>query len=529
MKMNKWLAVIVSVTMLGVSLVGCQSSKQPEVNGGGADTQAVQEESKQEDVADLPTLKYYFVADKANPEDVELVQDALNEAIASKIGAKVELNPLSFAEVTTKLPLILTTGDDADVISISQLAPYITSYQTGGLLALDDLLQKEAPELYKMYDETIWDSEKIKGNIYMVPCYYPGVSYPGMWTAKERTDKYGFDWENCSKWEDYEPYFDAILENEEGVTPILSSDEYWGRLWFPGYYGYESVGNVQSPKGQGLVCIDAVNGKTDVFAAPFGEEYEESIRLMRKWYEKGYVLKTPPTEEEMGNLRSTGKMAAFLHCMSSTWDTTAMGQAEWGGDTILQCILQGHPSIIGSTGSGNAVTKASQHPEEAIKFIQEMHTNEYVHNLLNWGIEDVHWKWVNEDKKVIDFADGKTIDTVGYYPNTTWQFGNRYLQYFRSEGDIATAEKTDEMLESNAVLSPIMGFIADTEPVKTEMANVANVAAEYGDPLEKGLVDPDDPERGLEMFRQKLKEAGIEKIVGEIQTQLDTWLAENKK
>lgn len=43
------------------------------------------------------------------------------------------------------------------------------------------------------------------------------------------------------------------------------------------------------------------------------------------------------------------------------------------------------------------------------------------------------------------------------------------------------------------------------------MANVANVAAEYGDPLEKGLVDPDDPERGLEMFRQKLKEAGIEK------------------
>lgn len=74
-----------------------------------------------------------------------------------------------------------------------------------------------------------------------------------------------------------------------------------------------------------------------------------------------------------------------------------------------------------------------------------------------------------------------------------------------------------------------MGFIADTEPVKTEMANVANVAAEYGDPLEKGLVDPDDPERGLEMFRQKLKEAGIEKIVGEIQTQLDTWLAENKK
>ena len=477
--------------------------------------------------AGLPTIKYYYVADRANPEDVLTVQNVLNDMIAEKIGANVELCPLSFAEVTTKIPLLLTTGGDADVVSISQFAPYTPSYQTGGLLPLDELLQGVTPDLFAMYDESIWNSVRIKGEIFMVPAYYPGVSYPGMWTAKERTDELGFDWENCSTWEDYEPYFDAILEKQPGVIPILSSDEYWGRLYFPSYYGWQSVGGVQSPKGQGEVVIDAVKGDTTVFAAPFTDEYEATIRLMRTWYEKGYVLKTPPTEAEMGNMRSTGKMAAFVHAMSSTWDTTGMGQAEWSGDTILQCILKGHPSIISAPGSGNAVSRASKNPEAALKFIQEMHLNADVHNLLNWGIEGTHWVWIDQAQKVIGYPEGKNVDNVGYYPNTTWQFGNRYLQYFRSAADAQTKAKTEALLATDAVMSPIMGFNVDTEPVKTQIANVANVCAEYGDPLEKGLVDPDDPVSGLEVFRQKLKDAGIDDIIAEFQTQIDNWKASN--
>lgn len=475
--------------------------------------------------SDLPTIKYYFVADRANADDVQLVQDRLNELVCEEVGAYIELCPLSFAEVTTKIPLLLTTGGDVDVVSVSQFAPYSASYQTGGLMPLDELLETVTPDLLAKYDETIWNSVRIDGQIYMVPGYYPSVSYPGMWTAKERVDELGFDWENCSTWEDYEPYFEAILENQPGVTPILSSDEYWGRLYFPSYYGWESVGGVQSPKGQGMVVVDAVKGDTTVFAAPFTDEYEDTIRLMRSWYEKGYVLQTPPTETEMGNYRATGKMAAFLHAMSSTWDTTSMGEAEWGGDTILQCILKGHPAIIGATGNGTAVSRASKNPEAALKFIQTMYFNEEVENLLNWGLEDVHWVWVDKDLKVIGFPEGKNIDNVGYYPNTTWQFGDRYLQYFRAAADAETEGKTAEMIETNSVLSPLMGFNADTEPVKTQLANVANVCAEYGDPLEKGLVDPDDPNAGLEVFRQQLKSAGIDEIIAEYQRQIDEWKA----
>ena len=42
-------------------------------------------------------------------------------------------------------------------------------------------------------------------------------------------------------------------------------------------------------------------------------------------------------------------------------------------------------------------------------------------------------------------------------------------------------------------------------------------------PLMVGAVDPDDPEKGLEAFRKALKDAGIDRIIEEAQTQYTTW------
>lgn len=47
---------------------------------------------------------------------------------------------------------------------------------------------------------------------------------------------------------------------------------------------------------------------------------------------------------------------------------------------------------------------------------------------------------------------------------------------------------------------------------------------QYCDPLEKGLVDP---EQGLSECQAKLQEAGIDKIVTEIQRQVDEWAKAN--
>jgi putative aldouronate transport system substrate-binding protein len=178
-----------------------------------------------------------------------------------------------------------------------------------------------------------------------------------------------------------------------------------------------------------------------------------------------------------------------------------------------------------------AINKASKNPEQALKFIQESYTNSDVQNLLAWGIEGVHWQWKDKSKKIIAFVDGKTVENTGYYPNASDQFRTTInkLSYYRSEGDLLTDQRVADSIKSNSVVSPIFGFVPDMASVKTAMANVANVAAQYGDPLEKGLVDPQDPKIGLAVFRAKLKEAGIDTILAELQKQINAWKAENKK
>ena len=52
---------------------------------------------------------------------------------------------------------------------------------------------------------------------------------------------------------------------------------------------------------------------------------------------------------------------------------------------------------------------------------------------------------------------------------------------------------------------------------------VNQVLSEYADPLMCGMVDPDDPEKGIAALRTALKEAGIDELVAAAQKQYEQW------
>ena len=76
--------------------------------------------------------------------------------------------------------------------------------------------------------------------------------------------------------------------------------------------------------------------------------------------------------------------------------------------------------------------------------------------------------------------------------------------------------------ERNAAQTPQLGFAFDSAAVETEMGALANVDAEYLISLCAGTVDPDEK---LPEYREKLKKAGIEKVVAEANLQLEAYLA----
>ena len=105
-----------------------------------------------------------------------------------------------------------------------------------------------------------------------------------------------------------------------------------------------------------------------------------------------------------------------------------------------------------------------------------------------------------------------------------WEFGNQFNAYLLpGQKDTLWQDTID--LNNSAYKSGILGFMFNPDPVKNEIALCSSVIEEYSGGLETGSVDPDVY---LPKFLEKLKNAGIDKVLQESQKQLYEW-RNNKK
>jgi ABC-type glycerol-3-phosphate transport system substrate-binding protein len=229
---------------------------------------------------DAPTLDYYYVATSARSEDLQQVEDAMNAILVPKIGAKLKLRPLAFAEITTKAPLILQSGEKCDLMAMSGFNPYNNGVATGGLLALDELLPQHAPKTWASHPAEIWNAARINGKIYGSVNDTGWGGFTGMWARQDLLDKYKFDYAKTTRVEEWEPYFDQILANEPGVTPFISTDGYWGRTWFANYYGYDPIDtSIGAPQSQGAIGVKVDDASRKVVVVAFTPEYKQAVEL----------------------------------------------------------------------------------------------------------------------------------------------------------------------------------------------------------------------------------------------------------
>ncbi|GKZ03696.1 hypothetical protein ANS017_17800 [Paraclostridium bifermentans] len=169
------------------------------------------------------------------------------------------------------------------------------------------------------------------------------------------------------------------------------------------------------------------------------------------------------------------------------------------------------------TGSVMSISATSQHPDEALKFLNLLNTDEYLRNLIDRGIEGVHYK-TNEDKTIT-----KTEEAKGYNM-PSWALGNVLITKSFDTDPKDRIEQYEEFNKS-AVASPTLGFYVDTTEISNEVANISNIVQEFKSPLFTGSVDTD---KYLNELNKKLDAAGIDKVMENIQAQYDKWMADKK-
>lgn len=442
--------------------------------------------------------------------DQKMVQEKINEILKSKINATIDLRPVDWGAWNDKINLLIASGEQSDIIFTAAWNGYSTNVAKGAFLPLDDLLKKDGKDILNSLDPQFLAGSKINGKNYGVPTNKELAATRGLVVRKDLVDKYKIDLSKVKTLEDMTPIFQTIKENEPKMIPyymyVLENGVNMIHQW-------DNMGDATVP---GIVLKD--QSSTKVVNELDLPETQTRINLIRDWFKKGYINQDaattkvfPADQMKAGNVFATaqslkpGKDAELSTSTGFPWV-----QIELTTPTI---------STGDTTGSMLAISRTSKDPDRAMMFINLLHSDKTLNNMLNFGLEGTHYE--KKSDNVIDATKGAKT----YNPGAAWMFGNQFLNYLLPNEDPQKWDKFKAFNKSGKA-SPALGFTFNSEPVKSEIAAVVNVNNQFQAALYTGSVDPAEI---TPKYVAKLKDAGIDKVIAEKQKQLDDYLASVKK
>ncbi|MCK5155549.1 MAG: extracellular solute-binding protein [Spirochaetales bacterium] len=467
-----------------------------------------QETSAREGVKEIAQIKWAL---RINPESGEAdVEAAMNEILGSKLGINVDILPLSKGEFTQKLNLMMAAGDALDVTFISSQSWGGNFYQVvskGGLLPLDDLLNEYGQGIKDQIPAKYWEAVKVNGSIMGVPNYQILARSNGFRVQERFLDKYGYDIAEWTKLEDIEPFLQDVKDNEpKNVIPwFLTKTGIWASVLH--YYQLDEVADAKTP---GVIRFNDMSFTViNQFATP---EFEEHVQLMHKWYKAGFIQKDAAVITDMAGVAKTGNVVAEWG-NHKPGDSADLKARNGGFDIAVQVLDTPYVNTNSVVVTLSGIVRQSENPEKAMQFINEINTNKELYNLAIFGLEGINYNKIDANRIEL-------IENSGWFPNAAWGMGSQFNAYLIGNQPDDVWEQTIELNES-AKASPLLGFVFDPSMMKSELTNVLSVYDSYAPALITGTADPDEL---LPEFIEKLNEAGAEKIIVEMQKQLDIWV-----
>jgi putative aldouronate transport system substrate-binding protein len=238
--------------------------------------------------------------------------------------------------------------------------------------------------------------------------------------------------------------------------------------------------------------------------------------MMREWYLAGYIPEDglTYTGDQWRQLRNQNQLFAMPHNtynpQNAELDINGITSRDWPvGNAVT---LTGN--IISTV---NAVSSQSDRQAEAVQFLNWLWTSEEGYNMLVWGLEGRHYER-------LDDAHIRPDQDSGYYTNLPWMYGNTFQSYLLPNQDEGLFAQVRELNESS-LKATSLGFVPDTDEIRTLVASVSAVLDQYMVPITGGYVDPDE---SIPELHAALDQAGLPELIDALQAQVDAWLASNR-
>jgi putative aldouronate transport system substrate-binding protein len=444
---------------------------------------------------DHVTLVWYLIG--TPQQDVNTVMEKVNEYTKEKINASIDLKLLDWGEFNDRMQVITTSGEEYDIAFTSSWANnYALNARRGAFVELNDLMDEYGKEMKALIDPAFLEGAQIDGKLYAVPTNKEVGQQAVLSFNNDLVKKHGLDISRVNSLDDLEPLLAVIKEKESGVTPIAT---------FDAYLPFDSILQEEMPFAFRL------DGNTDEVVNKYEEEITlNTLKTMHEYYKKGYIRPDAATSTDSWPLETPNwfvRKELYQPYAESIWTRSA------GYEIVTRELHEPYVFNNSVTGSMQAISATSKNPERAMMFLNLLNSDPYLRNLLDKGIEGVHYE-ENEDGTIKDLPA-----RVEKYNMPSFAIGNQLLLKLY-EDDPADKWEAFEEFNASSIPSPALGFYFDSNPVRTEIAAISNVTSEFSPALLKGAVDP---EQYLPAFNKKLNEAGMQKVLEEIQKQYDEW------
>lgn len=454
---------------------------------------------------DVPTLTW-LVPGEAQPDVAKVMAEA-NKIIEPAIGAKLDLQFIDAGSFRDRMTMNMASGKEYDLCFVGYCNPYYDAAQKGGLMEIGEIMKKEAPDLYKSLPDYAWESTLVNGGIYAVPNMQIYARQESLIVKRDLAEKYDLKAEDIKTMSDIEPFLAKIKAGEKDVVPYRS---YYG-IWMWYYDKYEEILG-SSIGGIGIKSDGSSKKAVWLFDTP---EYKQGLKDIRSWYEKGYIRSDAASVTDDAMDFKAGKYAVSQDVYKPGFVEGFSKNYDFDINAIPVMKPYVYSSNIVNTMIG--VGASSKNPVKAVKLIELMNTNKELYNLISYGIEGEHYTLTDEGK--VSFVEGS-----GYYHNSAWMFGNQFNAIVVDGQDDDVWEQTIKM-NDEARKSPILGFVFDKSKVLAEISQCQTITGEYAPAINKGVRDP---EEYWDTYMKRMKEAGCDKILDEVNRQLDEYF-KNKK
>ena len=554
MKKRTICLLLAMIMVLSIVLAGCSKTAE---TPAADETPATTEPAETTDNTETPEAPEETAEPALEQKTIQLmitgsgkqansdkVWAAFNEQLQQYVpNTTVEFIDVSFDEYSEKFSQVLASGEGVDLAWTGWLINKPQNIADGNLMPLDDLLAEYGQGIVDTLGENVVEIHRNAddGKLYYLPSWQGLVGDRRGWlVVTEIAELAGDTWIEdteaaLNKWRNnYSEGTEAFQAVLDQATKYLAAAKEAGKLGAGintgRVFGWSMYNGTRSNPGVGgsEIGIPFEDNTFTVIDGVASEHYKLYAKTMADWYKEGYIRSDiMSVDTSTLTMPKNGEITDTTYVFSCDPYLTEADQdsvTEDAGMDMTYLPVEENASLILGGDTAYAIPYCADEPERAMMVLNAIYSQPDLYNTLIYGIEGEDYT-KNDDGTITTSYVGASPTADDSYGIQRWIIGS-CKNALINNGTDPNYYADLEALEETARVNPFMNFTFDRTNVEGICASLLNVYYEYGPQIDNGVAG-DNWEALYNSYVSARKDAGIDELVAEFQSQINAYIQAN--